>query len=122
MSRMKRIAFVFTHSPHGCSSGREGLDALLATSALSEDIGVFFIGDGVLQLLPGQQPAKVLARDYIATFGVLPLYDVEQYYLCEASLQERGLAQETGWVLDADVLAPQALRQRLAGYDVVMTF
>ncbi|WP_416261159.1 sulfurtransferase complex subunit TusC [Gibbsiella quercinecans] len=119
---MKRVAFVFTHCPHGCSGGREGLDALLATSALSEDIGVFFIGDGVLQLLPGQQPAKVLARDYIATFGVLPLYDVEQCYLCEASLQERGLAQETPWVLDATVLAPQALRQRLAGYDVVMTF
>ncbi|ATA22452.1 sulfurtransferase complex subunit TusC [Gibbsiella quercinecans] len=119
---MKRVAFVFTHGPHGCSGGREGLDALLATSALSEDIGVFFIGDGVLQLLPGQQPAKVLARDYIATFGVLPLYDVEQCYLCEASLQERGLAQETPWVLDATVLAPQALRQRLAGYDVVMTF
>jgi sulfur relay (sulfurtransferase) DsrF/TusC family protein len=30
--------------------GREGLDALLATSAL-KDIGVFFLGDGVFQLL-----------------------------------------------------------------------
>ncbi|AML56589.1 tRNA 5-methylaminomethyl-2-thiouridine synthase TusC [Serratia rubidaea] len=119
---MKRVAFVFTQAPHGSASGREGLDALLATSALSEQLGVFFIGDGVLQLLPGQQPEKVLGRNYIATFGVLPLYDVEQCYLCEASLQARGLAQVENWVLDAEVLAPESLRQKLAAFDVVMTF
>ncbi len=44
---MKRVAFVFSTVPHGSASGREGLDALLATSALTEDLGVFFIGDGV---------------------------------------------------------------------------
>lgn len=119
---MKRVAFVFTHGPHGSSAGREGLDALLATSALSEEIGVFFIGDGVLQLLPGQQPEKILARNYIATFGVLPLYDVENCYLCAASLQERGLQQAIEWVLAAEVLPADSLRQKLADYDVVMTF
>ncbi len=50
---MKRIAFVFSTAPHGSASGREGLDALLATSALTEALGVF-ISDGVFQLLPGQ--------------------------------------------------------------------
>lgn len=48
---MKRVAFVFSTVPHGSASGREGLDALLATSALTEDLGVFFIGDGVFQIL-----------------------------------------------------------------------
>jgi tRNA 2-thiouridine synthesizing protein C len=38
---------------------------------------VFFVGDGVFQLLPGQQPQAMLARDYIATFKVLPLYDID---------------------------------------------
>ena len=119
---MKCVAFVFTQGPHGTSAGREGLDALLATSALSEQVGVFFVGDGVLQLLPHQAPEKILARNYIATFGVLPLYDVEQCYLCEASLQARGLPADLDWVLDAEVLAPAALRERLAGFDAVMTF
>ncbi|KAE9776413.1 sulfurtransferase complex subunit TusC, partial [Escherichia coli] len=50
---MKRVAFVFSTVPHGSASGREGLDALLATSALTEDLGVFFIGDGVFQILQG---------------------------------------------------------------------
>lgn len=119
---MNRVAFVFTHGPHGNTSGREALDALLATSALSEDIGVFFIGDGVLQLLPGQQPEKIFARNYIATFGVLPLYDVEKVYICETAVYERGLQQNTGWVLEAEILPADALRQKLASYDVVMTF
>lgn len=119
---MKRVAFVFTHGPHGNAAGREGLDALLATSALSEDIGVFFIGDGVLQLLTGQQPEKILARNYIATFGVLPLYGVENCYLCETAVQERGLQQVSDWVLVAEMLPADRLRQKLASYDVVMTF
>lgn len=54
---MKRVAFVFSSAPHGSAAGREGLDALLATSALTDDIGVFFVGDGVFQLLPEQRAA-----------------------------------------------------------------
>ena len=119
---MKRIAFVFTSAPHGSSSGREGLDALLATSAFTDDIGVFFIGDGVFQLLANQQPGTILARDYIATFKILPLYDIEQCWLCAASLRERGLGEETAFVLPAQPLEPDALREQLDEYDVVLTF
>lgn len=119
---MKRVAFVFTSAPHGSSSGREGLDALLATSALSEDIGVFFVGDGVFQLLAGQAPDAVLARDYISTFKILPLYDIENCWLCGESLRERGLGYSLPRVLDAEILEPQALRRKLDDYDVVLTF
>lgn len=119
---MKRVAFVFTSAPHGTSAGREGLDALLATSALSEDIGVFFIGDGVLQILPGQQPDKILSRDYIATFRVLPLYDIEQCYLCAESARVRGLTENSSWVIDAAPLEPDALRETLHQFDIVLTF
>ncbi|WP_145563300.1 sulfurtransferase complex subunit TusC [Yersinia aldovae] len=120
--KMKRIAFIFTQGPHGNSAGREGLDALLATSALSEDIGVFFISDGVLQLLPQQQPERILARNYIATFGVLPLYDVENCYICAASIQQRGLSEVTDWVVKVVALSPADLRCHMANYDVVLTF
>ncbi|WP_251276661.1 sulfurtransferase complex subunit TusC, partial [Enterobacter hormaechei] len=92
---MKRVAFVFSSAPHGSASGREGLDALLATSALTEEIGVFFVGDGVFQLLPGQRPAAVLARDYISTFKLLSLYDIEQYWICAAPAIRH--QQPTAW-------------------------
>jgi len=119
---MKRVAFVFTSAPHGSTSGREGLDALLATSALTEDIGVFFLGDGVFQLLAGQHPQAILARDYIATFKVLPLYDIDIYYVCADSLAARGLNDKTPFVLDATILPSGALRDHLSHYDTVLTF
>ncbi|GAB2927591.1 sulfurtransferase complex subunit TusC [Hafnia psychrotolerans] len=119
---MKKVAFIFTQGPHGTSSGREGLDALLATSALTEDIGVFFVADGVFQLLENQQPEKILARNYIATYGILSLYDIDQCFVCAASLSDRGLAEERHWVLDVETLAEVELREKLSEYDVVMTF
>ncbi|EKU4725840.1 MULTISPECIES: sulfurtransferase complex subunit TusC [Citrobacter] len=119
---MKRVAFVFSTVPHGNASGREGLDALLATSALTEDLGVFFIGDGVFQILQGQQPDAVLARDYIATFKLLGLYDIDQCWLCAASLRERGLQQGSNFVIDATALEPEDLRRELGNYDVILRF
>lgn len=119
---MKRVAFVFSTVPHGSASGREGLDALLATSALTEDLGVFFVGDGVFQILQGQKPDVVLARDYISTFKLLGLYDIEQCWLCAASLRERGLDQRVSFVIDATVLEPDDLRRELGNYDVILRF
>ncbi|WP_392420914.1 sulfurtransferase complex subunit TusC [Edwardsiella piscicida] len=119
---MKRLAFVFTQPPHTTSAGREGLDALLAASAFCEDIAVFFIGDAVFQLLPDQQPAAILARDYVATFGVMALYDIEQVYLCAASLAARGLSSDVRWIIPVEALAADALRARLDECDVILTF
>ena len=119
---MNRVAFVFSSAPHGNAAGREGLDALLATSALTEDIGVFFIGDGVFQILAGQQPQTILMRDYIATFKVLPLYDIETFWVCATSMEERGLGEDTSLVLDATLLSSDRLREALSHYDTVLTF
>lgn len=120
---MKRIAFVFTSAPHGSSAGREGLDALLATSALTDEIGVFFLGDGVFQILPGQQPGQILARDYISTFKLLALYDIEQCWVCATSLRERGLGSlDAEFVVAADALGSEDLRGKLNEYDVILRF
>lgn len=108
---MKRVAFVFSSAPHGSAAGREGLDALLATSALTDDLGVFLSATACFRL---SWPAagKILARDYIATFKLLSLYDIEQCWLCAASARERGLAADTPWVVDVESLEPEALRAR----------
>lgn len=119
---MNRIAFIFTSSPHGSHSGREGLDALLATAALNQQVAVFFIGDGIFQILPAQQPQHIMSRDYIASFGILPVYDVEQIYVCADSLQDRGISEATSWVLPVTLLSYQAISQRLADFDRVFTF
>ncbi|MFC0140256.1 sulfurtransferase complex subunit TusC [Erwinia mallotivora] len=119
---MNRVAIIFTQAPHGSSAGREGLDAALAISALSEKIALFFVSDGVLQLVHEQQPERILARHYAATFGVLPLYDIDDLYVCAASLSERGLPAEGKRVLPVNVLSPAALRAELDRCDRIITF
>lgn len=119
---MKRIAFVFRSAPHGSSSGREGLDALLATSNYTEEIAAFFVSDGVLQLLPEQTPAKILARDYISTFKVLPLYDIGECYCCAEDMAARGLSPETPYILPVTCLSAAELARKLAVFDAVVSF
>ena len=119
---MNRVAFVFTRAPHGSSAGREGLDAALATGALSEEIGLFFIGDGVLQLTLQQQPEAIESRHYAPTFGVLALYDIDRCYLCQESLMARGMQVDAARVMDVTLLSAAELRQTLAGYDRILTF
>ncbi|GAA3545685.1 sulfurtransferase complex subunit TusC [Zobellella aerophila] len=118
---MNKPAFVFRTSPHGSASGREGLDAVLAASALTEALAVFFIGDGVYQLLEGQDPAALLARNYTATFGLFELYDIESVYVCAESLAERGL-NVSRLNIAVQPLSRDELVARLADFNVRLTF
>ena len=119
---MKKIAFVFTQPPHGFSGGREGLDAVLATSALTDDISLFFLSDGVYQLLPCQQPEKILSRNYIATFGGLALYDIELCFVCCDSMITRGIHPDTELIIDVQRLESQKIHEYLVEHDVILTF
>ncbi|CAK9886507.1 MAG: Protein TusC [Candidatus Erwinia impunctatus] len=116
------IAVVFMQAPHGSSAGREGLDAVLAMSALSEDIGLFFIGDGVLQLQCKQEPQCISARHYALTFGVLPLYDIDNFYVCADSLATRGVSMQTEWIIPAEILFSEALKEKLSASKKVIIF
>lgn len=64
----------------------------------------------------------MLARDYIATFKLLGLYDIEQCWVCAASLRERGLNPETSLVVEATPLEAETLRRELGNYDVILRF
>ncbi|WP_158175107.1 sulfurtransferase complex subunit TusC [Grimontia hollisae] len=118
---MKKLGFVFSSAPHGCASGREGLDAILATSNYSEDLVLYFVSDGVMQLLAGQQPDDILCRDYISTFKMLSLCDVEEIYVCAESLKERGL-DALPLIIEAEKVSPQAIAASLSQCAKVLQF
>ncbi|MDN3615345.1 MAG: sulfurtransferase complex subunit TusC [Vibrio gallaecicus] len=118
---MKKLAFVFHHFPHSTSSGREGLDALLAASAYTEDISVFFLGDGVTQLLKDQSPDKVLSRDYISAFKLMDLYDIENVYVCQSSLKKFGLSKDK-LLIEVECLSGDDIINKLSLCDQLLTF
>lgn len=90
---MIKLAFVFRTAPYGSAVSREGLDALLAATAFCDEneIAVFFADDGIFNLLPDQQADLILQRDFVNALKLLDLYEIEQRYVCNQSLQRLGL-------------------------------
>ena len=119
---MKR-AFLFRTAPHGNAISREGLDALLAATAFcdEEEIGVFFIDDGVLNLLDGQNPELLLQKDFIRTFKLLDLYDIEQRFVCADSLDQYNLQTEQ-LIISAEKIDRTSLINKLSQAEKVFTF
>lgn len=118
-----KLAFLFRTAPHGNAISREGLDALLAATAFcdEEEIGVFFIDDGVLNLLDGQNPELLLQKDFIRTFKLLNLYDIEQRFVCADSLDQYNLQTEQ-LIISAEKIDRTSLINKLSQAEKVFTF
>ena len=118
-----KLAFLFRTVPHGNAISREGLDALLAATAFcdEEEIGVFFIDDGVLNLLDGQNPEVLLQKDFIRTFKLLDLYDIEQRFVCADSLDQYNLQTEQ-LIISAEKIDRTSLINKLNQAEKVFTF
>ena len=118
-----KLAFLFRTAPHGNAISREGLDALLAATAFcnEEEIGVFFIDDGVLNLLDGQNPELLLQKDFIRTFKLLDLYDIEQRFVCADSLDQYNLQTEQ-LIISAEKIDRTSLINKLRQAEKVFTF
>lgn len=118
-----KLTFLFRTAPHGNAISREGLDALLAATAFcdEEEIGVFFIDDGVLNLLDGQNPELLLQKDFIRTFKLLDLYDIEQRFVCADSLDQYNLQTEQ-LIISAEKIDRTSLINKLSQAEKVFTF
>ena len=118
---MSQVGFLFTQSPHTTSSGREGLDAALSTSAYSESLCCVFVGEGVLQLLKTQHPESLSLKDYVSAFKLLDLYDIEEIFVSATALSQYGLTAQD-LVIDCEVLDDVGLAQKINLCDKVMRF
>lgn len=118
-----KLAFVFRTSPHTVSVAREGLDALLsATAFLDNDaIGVFFIDDGIFNLLPHQQPHCILQKDFISAFSLLDLCEITQCFVCQESESYAFLAKTTP-VISVTPLPYSQWLAKLKQAEKVLTF
>ncbi|QCI19045.1 sulfurtransferase complex subunit TusC [Buchnera aphidicola] len=119
---MKKIAFIFSHAPHGTTFGKEGLDAVLGVSAVLKKISLFFIGDGVFQLLKNYKSERIYSRNYTSLFSFLYSYEIKNFYCCKLSLVERGLNFNTEFILKVNILNSYFLRLKLDNHDAIINF
>ncbi len=117
----KNIGIINRCLPHGSAQGRESLDLTLAMSAFNESLSLFFIGDGVYQLLDGQNPTESLQKHFQPLFKMLELYDVENIYVCQDSLHQRHIT-ENDLMIDVSLLDTFQLKTKLALQDQLLSF
>ncbi|NQZ09472.1 MAG: sulfurtransferase complex subunit TusC [Algicola sp.] len=89
---MKTIAIINTQSPFNTPAGRDSLDLALIFGAFEQPVTVIFLGDGVYQLLDGQNPEAIDTKDYLSTMKAFELYDIEHIVCGLDDMKNRGIS------------------------------
>ena len=98
----------------------EAVDIALAAGAFDLPLSILFMDDGVLQLLEQQQPQVLEQKDLTANLQALPMFGIEQLYVAQQCLAERGLA-DSPLAMAAERVDDQAIQHLIRQYDYVMT-
>lgn len=93
----------------------------LALSNFGQNVSLFFIEDGVLQLTIKQTPETIQHKAYHKTFGALTFYDIDKIYVCQQSLRERNLVA-SDLCITVTLIEPDQLAALIANNEHVMVF
>lgn len=120
---MIKIAFLFTSPPYGCANSREGLDALLAATAFCEpeELAVYFMGDGVLNLIKDQNPTNILQKDFTPAFKLLNVFDIENIFVCNEDMNKYSLLDEN-MLIPCHIISRKNLMLNLKKAEKILTF
>jgi len=121
MDSNNSLAIINASSPYSLSNGKDALDLALIFGSYEQDIALFFIGDGIWQLVNGANGELLGIKDYLKTFSALPFYDVENIYVCRQSLEERQLTLPLN-IDQAVILSPKEFSLKIRQYKSVLRF
>ena len=119
-STVPTLAIVNRSAPYGSANGQEALDLALAAASFGQPPSLFFIDDGVYQLVAGQAPELIEAKDYSKTFAALEFYDIEHIYVCAESLLKRGLSAPL--CVEVSLLKRAELQRLLNQHQHILSF
>ena len=116
----RSMLIISRQGPWSGTGPREALDIALAGGAYDLPLAMLFLDDGVFQLATEQQPAQLQQKDFSANLRALPMFGVDELYVCTTSLSRRGLlASELS--LEAQTLDDAGLAGLIDRFDHVIT-
>ncbi|MCV2884082.1 sulfurtransferase complex subunit TusC [Aestuariibacter sp. AA17] len=118
---MKTLAILNTIAPHGSGVAIESLDLALAAGSFGQNVRLYFMDNGVYQLLNAQRTDAIEARNISKTFAALEFYDIEEIFVCNTSLQIRGLKQED-LCIDVTLLNEADMNVHIQQADTILRF
>ena len=117
----KRFLYVNRKAPYGTIYGLESLEVVLIGAAFEQDVSLAFLGDGVYQLVKGQNTKGLEVKNFSPTFGALEDYDVTKLYVEEEALQARGLSA-ADLVVPVEVVDTRRMAEIMEDQDVILSF
>ena len=115
------LLVISRQAPWSGPSAREALDIVLAGGAFDLPIGLLFLDDGVFQLAAEQDARALQQKDLSANLQALPMFGVEELFVCADSVAERGLDPGALSLAEARVLAADEITALIDRYDQVIT-
>ncbi|ROM70727.1 sulfurtransferase TusC [Pseudomonas brassicacearum] len=117
----KSLLLISRQAPWSGPGAREALDIVLAGGAFDLPIGLLFLDDGVFQLTSGQNAKAVQQKDLSANLQALPMFGVDDLFVCADSAAERGVALDTLALADMKALSTPQIAALIDRYDQVIT-
>ena len=119
---MATLTVLLTQPPYASQQASDGIEFALASTNYGHECNVVFSGKGILQLLANQQPVE--RKNQLKQARVLPFYDIEPVYVCQASLAALNLSVTDLGIDEDDItlLDAPALHQLLAHSEHTVTF
>lgn len=115
------LLVIFTQPPLTASVPKEALDLALVNSTFEQRTGLIFLGAGVLQLQPAQQPDMLSLKGTQAMLQALALYDIDQVFVEEQALLDYNLTT-AGLLLPVVNCNTAKLQQLITNSRNIMTF
>lgn len=116
----KSVLLISRQAPWADIAAAEALDIALAAGAFDLPLSILFMDDGVLQLLAEQQPQLLEQKDLSANLQALPVFGVEQLYVAEQCLNERGI-DNSQLAVNVTTLNDLQIQQLLGQFDHLVT-
>ena len=116
------VAILNSTAPFSSTNGKDALDLALIFGSYEQVTSLFFQGDGVWQLINNQDATLIQSKDYLKTFAALTFYDIENIYVCQHSLNERGLSDSQFTIDNVIVLNKLNFSEKLHQHNVLFRF
>ena len=118
----KHVGIINSKAPISQPHGKDSLDLALIFGSYEQITSLFFQGDGVWQLINQQNATLVDGKNFIKTFAALKFYDIENLFVCQQSLIERGLDNAEFHVENVISLTKENFANKLHQQDILFRF
>lgn len=113
-----RITFISRAAPYGQNKANLCLDMALASAVFEQDVNYIFFGDGVYQILKGQDGSAIESKTLGNALETLALYGIEKIYADSQSLQEREIS-ESELLSGMQIVNSESIAQIIESSDAV---